>query len=384
MEYTIFFSWQTDLPNNTNRSLIKQSIENAIKNLSEKPLNGMKFLYDESTYGEAGAPDIAETLISKISKSNIYICDISIINKGSKFRKSPNPNVLFELGYAASFLGWDNIICIFDTASGKIGQLPFDINHRRILTYSSDIADVKKTLVVSIQNAIEKMISKGLLFNPLKDHIKGKIDYCILAILKQLCCLVYGTITMTDALTKVDDLLELSQSEIHDKLTDSHQILGFFTENDLRDVREKLDGIFVMLTTSTVYPQRWSLIVLQLVDWLRSYQWYVSSRSKFPLTSKARLSIGTLDIIDGRKLNPSNPSNSYLLVKKIGGSNVKVLYSATMPDIDRHILLTMQNIIQENTLKYSECFYRLNIIANEWLSSTGDEFILDPDYYEIT
>ncbi len=104
MECTVFFSWQTDLPNKTNRSLIKQSIDNAINNLSAKPLNGIKVVYDESTYGEVDAPDIGETIINKIAKSDIFICDISIINQMSKFRKSPNPNVLFELGYASSCL----------------------------------------------------------------------------------------------------------------------------------------------------------------------------------------------------------------------------------------------------------------------------------------
>ncbi len=125
--------------------------------------------------------------------------------------------------------------------------------------------DVKKSLVISIQNAIETMVSNGLLYNPLKDHLKGKIDYCFLAILKQLCCIVFGNLTISDALSKVKDVLGLSQSEIHKKLTDGHQILGFFAENDLQDIREKLDDIFVTITTSTVYPQRWSLIILQLI-----------------------------------------------------------------------------------------------------------------------
>ena len=384
MECTVFFSWQTDLPNKTNRSLIRQSIDIAIKNLSEKSLKGIKFLYDESTYGEVGAPDIGETIINKISKSDIFICDISIINHNSKFRKSPNPNVMFELGYAASCLGWDNIICIYDTAGGKIDQLPFDINHRRILPYSSTNADAKKILALSIQNAIERMISKGLLYSPLKDHLKGKMDYCFLSILKQLCCIIFGTVTMSDARSKVNDLLRLSQLEICQKLVDGHQILGFFTENNLMDIRDKLDTIFVSITTSTVFPQQWSLTVLKLIDWLRSYQWYISSRSQIPLSSKAKLSIGSFDIVKGSDLNPNNPSNIYLLVKNAGATCGQVLYSATMSRIDRHVLLTMQNIIPENAEKYGECFYRLINITDEWLSSVGDEFILDPDYYEIT
>ncbi len=383
MECTVFFSWQTDLPNKSNRSLIKKSIDTATKNLSEKSLKGTKFLYDESTYREVGAPDIGETIISKISKSDIFICDISIINKTSKFRKSPNPNVMFELGYAASCLGWDNIICIYDTAVCKIDKLPFDINHRRILPYSSTNADVKKTLSSSIQNAIESMISKGLLYNPLKDHMKGKIDYCFLSILKQLCCIIFGTISMSDALSKVTDLLQLSKAKIQQKLVDGHKILGYFAENNLSDIREKLDNIFTSITTSNVFPQQWSLTVLKLIDWLRSYQWYISSRSQIPLASKAKLSIGAYDVIKGKDLNPSNPDDSYLLIKKVGTASGTVLYSANMTQIDSQVLLTMQNILPEYAEKYSECFYRLINITEEWLNSVGNEFILDPDYYEI-
>lgn len=347
-------------------------------------MKGNKFLYDESTYREVGTPDIGETIISKISKSDIFICDISIINKTSKFRKSPNPNVMFELGYAASSLGWDNIICIYDTTVCKIDKLPFDINHRRILPYSSTNPDVKKTLSFSIQNAIESMISKGLLYSPLKNHMKGKMEYCFLTILKQLCCIIFGTISMSDALSKVTDLLQLNKTEIHQKLVDGHKILGFFAENNLSDIRRELDSIFISITTSTVFPQKWSLTVLKLIDWLRSYQWYISSRSQLPLSSKAKLSIGVFDVIKGSDRNPSNPNDSYLLVRKVGATSGEVLYSATMTQIDRHILLTMQNIVSEHAEKYSECFYKLINITDEWLNSMGNEFILNPDYYEIT
>lgn len=345
----------------------------------------MHFTYEESTSGEVGAPDIAKTIIEKISKSDVFICDVSIINKNSKFRKTPNPNVLFELGFAANQLGWQKIICVFNTESGKTEQLPFDINHNRLLCYSSRNPDYKNRLFSDIKYAVEIMISKGIMYHPLKDHIKGKIDYCILQALQQLCCLVYGTITMSDALGKVNELMSLSQTDVNDKLLDGHAVLGFFTENTLQNIRPQLDDIFTTITTSSLYPTEWVLTILELIDWLRSYQWYISSRSGIPFSTKALQSIGSLDVIRGKDLNPSNPSDSScILVKKDGSGKGKVLYSANMPHINPNILLTPQHIIAENVDKYGSCIYRLIKISTDWLALTGDEFILDPDYYKIT
>lgn len=383
MNYSIFFSWQSDLPNNINRAPIQNAIKKAIKALNEDN-NGMFFIYDESTSGEVGAPDIAQTVIEKISKSDIFICDISIINRYSKFRKTPNPNVIFELGFAFNLLGWDKIICIFNTESGNVEQLPFDINHNRLLCYSSKNPNYKTMLFNNIKHAVEAMIHKGIIYQPLKDHIKGKIDYCLLQALKQQCCLVYGTITMSEALGKVKELVSLSQADINDKLLDGHTVLGYFAENTLQDIRPKLDDIFTTITTSNRYPTTWALTVLEIIDWLRSYQWYISARSGLPFSTKALQSDSSLDIIRGKELNSDIPSDSCILVKKVGGRNGRVLYSANIPLINRHILLTPQHIIADNAEKYGACIYRLNKIATDWLSSTGGEFILDPDFYEIT
>jgi len=384
MEYSVFFSWQSDLPNNINRTPIQNAIKRALRELNTNANNGMHFTYEESTSGEVGAPDIAQTIIEKISKSDIFICDISIINRNSKFRKTPNPNVLFELGFAFNLLGWDKIICIFNTESGNVEQLPFDINHNRLLCYSSKNPDYKKALFNNIKNAVESMIYKGIMYHPLKDYIKGKIDNCFLQALKQLCCLVYGTITMSEALKKVNELMSLSQTDINDKLLDGHTVLGFFSENTLQDIRPQLDNIFTAITTSNLYPTAWALTVLEFIDWLRSYQWYISVRSGLPFSTKALQSDSSLDVIRGNKLNPSNPSHSCILVKKVGRGNGKILYAANMPLINPHILLTPQHIISENAEKYGACMYRLIKIATDWLSLTGGEFILDLDYYEIT
>src|SRR6266852_4646548 len=126
MRITVFYSWQSDLPNRTNRGFIEQALEKAIKAVrsslviekDERPSDA-DILIDRDTQGVAGSPDIAYTIFDKIQNAAIFVGDVSIINSHRKpstegFRPTPNPNILIELGYAANHLGWGNIICVFN------------------------------------------------------------------------------------------------------------------------------------------------------------------------------------------------------------------------------------------------------------------------------
>lgn len=180
----IFYSWQSDLPSKKNRSYIKSCLDKA----SSK--SQIKFKIDEATRNEPGTPDIAEIIFRKIDSAEIFLCDVSIINSSIFFRKrkTPNPNVLIELGYASKALGWDNIICVFNTQYGKIEDLPFDIKSRRILPYSSE--KEKNDLVSALATAIKTIKNSNTIFTltpsefeyktgiyvKLGDHIKGMLD----------------------------------------------------------------------------------------------------------------------------------------------------------------------------------------------------------------
>ena len=146
---TIFFSWQSDLPNSDNRNFIEDVIKKSIKELNQNDFS-LVLSIDKDTNQLAGSPDIANSILTKISKSSAFIADISIINDNSSDRKMPNPNVLFELGYAVKQLGWENVICLFNTDSGSLEELPFDLRNRRVLTYSIKNkvkSDEKKKLI---------------------------------------------------------------------------------------------------------------------------------------------------------------------------------------------------------------------------------------------
>ncbi|KAF6570558.1 hypothetical protein JDW19_22815 [Paenibacillus polymyxa] len=157
MKNHIFYSWQSDLPNNTNRGFLGTCIESAIKELNLSEQFDIEFRIDKDTMDEPGTPHIVDSIFTKIEKSKLFIADVSIINSDYNKRKTPNPNVLIELGYAAKVLGWDQIICIFNTDFGDYSDLPFDIKFRRPLCYCTEgksKAEERKKLIEVIKSNI--------------------------------------------------------------------------------------------------------------------------------------------------------------------------------------------------------------------------------------
>lgn len=158
----IFYSWQSDLPNATNRGFIQRALENAAKVIRDDNSIQVEPVVDRDTAGVPGAPDIAETIFAKIERSQVFVCDVSIVNSGSK-RPSPNPNVLIELGFARKALGSDRIVMIMNTSFGGPEILPFDLRQRRVVTYSMAEADSRaperKKLETILEEALRTVIA---------------------------------------------------------------------------------------------------------------------------------------------------------------------------------------------------------------------------------
>lgn len=383
MRCTIFYSWQSDLPNKDNRSFIENCIEKAVKKDKLGVEFGLTLAIDRDTKETVGTPDITGTIFEKIAKSDIFICDISIINGDYEGRKCPNPNVLLELGYAVRTIGWERIICFYNLKYGDIKNVPFDLSHRRIFCYNSDKENEKEAVSKALSAGIKDMIAKGLIRNPLRDHMKGRIDYCILEILKQISCILYGTITMSEALTKVTDVLMLTEEKIIEILSDNHKVLGFFANNDLEVTKRKSERIFSAITTSNVYQVEWAVVVLEVVDWTRRYQYLISERAKNRLYRKALKPVPYLNVISGKELNQNNPDNSFLLLKKLGSDSGKILYAGTMAKTDINYLLSSWLINDTAIETFAKCLIDAVDLANKWLNETEGEFVLDPDYYNI-
>lgn len=141
--FNIFYSWQLDTNPKANKYFINSCLEKAIKEIkSDKTINLIPRL-DKDTDAKTGSPDIVESILNKIDACNVFVSDITIINfdRTSKLLRrkfTPNPNVMFELGYALNRLSWDRIICLNNSAISDISFMPFDLRKNRISQFYCD------------------------------------------------------------------------------------------------------------------------------------------------------------------------------------------------------------------------------------------------------
>lgn len=120
----LFYSWQSDIP--ADRNYITRRLDQAISRVADWEI-------DTAVRNTRGSVDIAATILAKIDASDLFIADVGIINPEAVTRKSPNPNVMYELGYAVAAKGEDNIILIANGTTTNTANLPFDVRNRNII-----------------------------------------------------------------------------------------------------------------------------------------------------------------------------------------------------------------------------------------------------------
>lgn len=162
--FTVFYSWQSDLPDSSNRALIRQALRTAASSIEESK-GDLIVEIDEATRDVSGSPNIPATILAKINMADIFVCDISTINTNESGRKTPNPNVVFELGYAIANLGWERVVLLFNEEFGSFpADLPFDFDRHRVSKFRSTnppSAKQKKGLSDLVEIAISSVITNN-------------------------------------------------------------------------------------------------------------------------------------------------------------------------------------------------------------------------------
>lgn len=172
MKYVIFYSWQSDLENGTNRSFLEKIIKQAVESLKSQGDLELDVAVDRDTLGLLGAPNISQALFDKISKCDAFVADVSIVTRPDGGRLCPNPNVLIELGYAIAELGWENIVLFCNEAYGSGDNLPFDIRQHRRITYTlnpgSEKTETTRTLVSKFSAQLRGLLKGGKRPSPVR------------------------------------------------------------------------------------------------------------------------------------------------------------------------------------------------------------------------
>lgn len=389
MAGTIFYSWQNDLDHKTHRNFIEKCIQKALKSVKKDA--HVVVDYDRDTKGLNGSPDITTTIFEKIEKSVLFICDVSIINKDSNQKKAPNPNVLIELGFAIHKLGWDRIICLFDSNTGSVEELPFDIRQKRVTVFNPNNENEADHITKILAANIQDLYVHGKLFNPLNDYMKGRIDCSLLSIAKQMANLVFGTMTMSEGLSRVNDLLNMPVTKCTQSLSQA-QFPAFIVLNTFSEDEDNLKLILRELFSSSYFPKEWSYTVLELLEWIREYNYLISKRNKdYPFVQVEGKEYTNVAAINGKSINPQNPQNSFLILETtdnngkryVDTTGGKIINTTQYPTNNAPSLRKCYAIKAESVATFTEMIYKLLSICNGWLEITNEEFILDPDYYWV-
>lgn len=377
MKKAIFYSWQSDLPNNSNRSFIEDCIKKAIKKLSTENLN-LDIAIDRDTKEVSGTPDIASTIFSKIDNASIFIADISFINSDFIGRKTPNPNVLVELGYAAKTIGWNNIICIFNTDYGQIEDLPFDLRFRRPLTYrienQTNKSKDKEKLIKVLVSAIDSVIHGESAKDEIRNYIKKQVDKEILTICNHSFKIFFGYENQY-SLQEIWNMLNLSKDEIQRELFE-RKFLGFKVLKDWKDYMEKIESIMNQpFFTQNAEPK----YVSSLIKVIRGLEVMATIYSDSELFRDTNHKAEEYKVVSGKQMNPDNPDDNYLLLRKIENEDQGIVIDfGTIRKYNVKRLLYYQTIGGDKFMKWSTGFHELFKSIEIWIENTGNNLIIDP------
>lgn len=171
-QYKLFFSWQSE--DKKSRKTLDVALQNAVDALGDR---GIRLEIDHSTLGESGMPSIDQTILRKIDACDIFLADVTPVatyqkssGNGMQVSKDvPNPNVLLELGYAMSALGVGYVVIVAHQGKWLPENMPFDINHRTIYSFTSSNCDIIPRILEVIEyikkNGSHRHLDKPYLIN---------------------------------------------------------------------------------------------------------------------------------------------------------------------------------------------------------------------------
>lgn len=377
MKKSIFYSWQSDSPNNKNRSFIEDCIKIAIKEIQSDKIN-LDVAIDRDTKDTTGTPDIASTIFSKIDDTSIFIADISFINPDYEGRKTPNPNVLIELGYAAKTIGWENIICVFNTEFGKVEDLPFDLRFRRPLTYKiqnpKNKGKDRENLSKILQTAVNSIINKESAKDEIRNYIKQQVDKEILTICNHSFKIFYGY-DKPYSLDEIWKMLSLTEEEMKVQLFEQKH-LGFTVLKDWRDYMAKIENIMNQpFFTQNAEPK----YVSSLIKVVRSLEIISTVYSRKNLFTNTGKSTKDYKVVDGKEMNSDNPKDGYILLRNIDKEGHGIVI-----DFGTIRKYNVENCLDYLTIggdNFSGWIFGIHDVFKSiegWVENTGNNLIIDP------
>ncbi|WP_146255525.1 hypothetical protein [Azospirillum sp. TSA6c] len=190
MPVKVFYAWQSDRPSNLNKNLVRRALDEAAKALGKDMSVEEAFrevVVDQDTQDVPGTPSVTDTILEKIRNADVFVADLTYIDDMEDGKRTPNPNVMLEYGYALHALGDSKILSVFNEGFGKPEHLPFDIRHKRWpirfnVTDGSDTEEGKESrrkqrtaLTNNLRDAFKAIFSQFA--DDIKEELPGQQAY---------------------------------------------------------------------------------------------------------------------------------------------------------------------------------------------------------------
>ncbi|GHV09640.1 hypothetical protein FACS1894162_0630 [Bacteroidia bacterium] len=372
MNRTVFFSWQSDLPNNTNRNYIEKCLQKTIQYLQKDMEYNLELNIDRATKNEIGTIDITESIFKKINHACFFVADISTINgKSRKYKKTPNPNVLLELGYAAKTMGWDKIICIFNSKYGSIKDLPFDIRNRRILTYKDD--DDTKILISQISEILKENYQSTLFSNEILDYYNSDIYLSLLRIVMDFSKFIFGYEHTDKTTFQISKMLSIEKQKLDEILTQS-LFLGFNLFKSYKVCIDEIKNQLEKIIPIKHFNDYYYVPLVRLIDTLRIYDKELNRRGDLDKLEEIKGKENCYTILENKDSFPTRKA----LLKKIDSEKAVVIDYGDFIRKDHILNLQTTYKLKPISIKFYSGFI-MSVIKhiNDWIDNNGGEFVLD-------
>ncbi|HLO53139.1 MAG TPA: hypothetical protein VK169_02565 [Saprospiraceae bacterium] len=380
MKRTIFYSWQSDLPNNSNRGFIESCLKKTIKQIDKVMPFQLEFNIDRDTKYEVGTPNILESIFKKIERSKIFIADISIINSDSSSRKCPNPNVLIELGYAARVLGWERVFCFYNTDYGSVDDLPFDLRQRRPIQYSlegKNKSEVRNSIAKILADSILEIHKNGGLFDKIDDYVKQKVDTEILTIAGHLGKMLFGY--KGKSAPELLQLVTYLTDEEIEKAIKSQKLIGFQVFKNFQVHERKFREIADIAISSVHQNKEMARPLVELVGWVARFEALNSPRNNDNWFKEIKETSKEYRVVHPSQMDKNdNLPNRYILLKTIDEEKGIVTDFGDFiykPRIQK--LINFYTIDENNLSTFVSIIRHFNNAVDDWLNLTNGEIIID-------
>lgn len=373
MKVNIFYSWQSDLPNAKNRSLIETSLKNAIKMIKDEIDEVSDVLIESDSRDDLGTPDLVESIFSKIEQCDILVADLSIINAGSNGRLTPNPNVLLEVGFAAKAISWTNIVCVYNCEYGKVEDLPFDIRTRKPIIYNTTNgnSESKNALTKALKTQLSSIILNRIIDKKEYLSTKRAVDLSLQSILVDLCGIIFD-VNSNDKYN-YSKLLHMSTESIM-KVLLHKEFLGFYLFRNIETNIDEFVEFFNDSLETYFLNYKEKRLLAKLVFSLRDYQKLLHSENVMTsVTSKTEFVIQS-----GNAINPNNPENSYLLLKPLENNKAVVVAGGSFCNVSPKEMTKTFKLNDEAVSVFAHHINSIVELVNDWIMITGNYFIINP------